>query len=142
MTSDTITRRTMWDVLLAEEPGFAPKRAAFVSDWQSEGEPLPEFICIGDLVAYTLNAFERGDSASVERVISVVARWYREGDEDVQELATTGFLEDFGNGARHKASSPDELRGFLPSDLLADFDSIRDAWAAHDARLRATDTDG
>ena len=124
-----LTRNTMWDVLLERVPGFLVHRNEFLADWETEGEPLPEFNCTKTLAVYCISSYSRGDFETVQNVLDIVDLWLRDGDDDVQELAVVGFIEDLSNGVLHEATEPDNFERFMSDLVRGEWDGIREGWA-------------
>ena len=119
----------MWSLLLEKEPRFLPIRNSFLAEWEAEGEPLPEFICISELVIFTIAAFARGENWAVQRILDVVEKWLVVGDEEVSDLAFFGFIEDLTNGNLHKETSPEDFEPLLSPVLKAAWTNMINAWS-------------
>ena len=125
-----VTRHTMWPILLNAVPAFQAKRDAFLAQHKPDGEPLPEFICTRDLAEFTVEVFAKSDAETVEKVMEVVEIWLTQGDDDVADLASTGFLEDLGNWALHETTTPDDFEQFMSEDMRQEYRAIQEAWAS------------
>lgn len=117
----------MWDLLVEKVPGFQPYRTAFLSEWGDE-QSTPEYVCISELVHFTVAALARGENWTVRCVLDVVERWITEGDDEVCELAFVGFIEDLTNGNMHKTTTPDDVVPFLTSRMKQEWDAMIRAW--------------
>lgn len=112
-----ITPETMFAPLLLACPSFQEKWRAFVSDWEDKPETaedgLPYYVALGELADHLTKRMKAKDTSEFAAVFSVVERWHFEGDHNVREAATIGFLEALQGCANEK-----QKKAILESWLL------------------------
>jgi hypothetical protein len=92
MTPMLITREKMFDRLLAADPSFQPRWAAFLREWE-DAPPPPIYLALGSLAEHLLHRLRDDDTQGFDLVFAVVEEWHTKGDAYVSEAATVGFLE-------------------------------------------------
>lgn len=126
----------MWSLLLEQEPRFQPFRDAFLAEWDSDGEPLPEYICVSELAKFTIAAFERGEKWAVQRILTVIEGWLVDGDEDVADLASVGFIEDLTNGYLYEKTEREDFVPLFSPVLKAEWTAMVGSWERHAENLK------
>lgn len=91
-----LTRANMFEPLLAADPSFQPRWAAFLAEWDDDPDP-PLYIALSSLAEHVLDRLKNKDTQNFEDIFAVVERWHVEGDEYVAEAASIGFLESIQN---------------------------------------------
>lgn len=107
-----IGRQDMMRLLLEADPSFAPRWAAFLTEWAGEADP-PLYVALGDLARHLIRRLETGDAAGLDGVFAVVERWLADGDPFVREAATIGLLEDLQNQSLHRTTRPSDVEPWL-----------------------------
>ena len=108
-----IDRDQMFEPMLEAHPAFASLWGSFVDEWSNDPEGLPHYILISDLVSECCRMLNDGEHEHIRRILAVVERWHTDGDENVQEAATVGFLEGLQNRNLHTGTEPTEFIQFL-----------------------------
>jgi hypothetical protein len=86
----------MFEPMLAADPSFALRWAAFEAEWADEAQP-PLYLALSSLAEHILERLARGKTEGFDRIFAVVERWHIEGDSYVSEAASIGLLESLQN---------------------------------------------
>ncbi len=117
-TDAVLNARGFVDALLAAVPRATPLVDENRDD--DDGVVLLHLL-LPDLLRLTVAAFGAGDTALVGRVLTVVEKGLREGDDHVAEAVAVSFVEHYGAAP----GESDEFLGYWPPLLRAELDRQR-----------------
>ncbi|KSW14092.1 hypothetical protein [Cellulomonas sp. B6] len=112
-----LNARGFVDALLAAVPRATP----LVDENRDDDGVVLLHLLLSDLLRLTVAAFGAGDTALVGRVLTVVEKGLREGDDHVAEAVAVSFVEHYGAAP----GESDELLGCWPPLLRAELDRQR-----------------
>ncbi|MGE0006305.1 MAG: hypothetical protein AB7S92_12000 [Parvibaculaceae bacterium] len=131
-----ITRRHMFEPLLAALPGFRPAWQAFADHWTdasrdrgAEPGDLPHYLLIADLARHLADLLEAGRQDDVRHALAVAERWLLEGDAYVKEAATVGLIEDLQNVAQRRGIAEDRFTVLLGPEGRHWWDKVSRFWS-------------
>ena len=122
-----ITQDTMFDPLLEACPSFKPVWESFCDDAADE-EPRPYYWALADLADHVMSQYRAGETAEFDAVFAVVERWHQEGDKNVKEAATIGFLEGLQNASGNNGLDPDVFVPWLGPESKKWWDKLNRFW--------------
>ena len=111
-----ITAAEVMPLLVEACPSFAEAWQRIRTDEYhvDDGGRRLNYADAGEFARHLVSRYVGGDLDEVQRSFDVIERMHVEGDDDVRELATIGYLEDIQNVAsREPACTPEELTRFL-----------------------------
>ncbi|MBX9797626.1 hypothetical protein [Sphingomonas sp.] len=131
-----ITAATMFESMLLADPSFAPRWAAFCTEWADETDP-PLYLALSSLAEHILDCLGAGRTERFESVFAVVERWHVEGDLYVAEAASIGLLESLQNLAGGNRPRPATVEQWLGPESRRWWDKLDRYWAGN-GRARST----
>lgn len=111
----TVTHATFVDQLLAAVPEIEPVVSEHLED--QDGELLLHLL-MSDLLRFAVHASRAGEGDVLPRLLAVVDRSLREGDNSVENAVALSFVAHVGYGAGETA----EFIASWPAGLLAERD--------------------
>lgn len=114
----SLTTSEFVTTLAAEVPETTDTINAHLAD--QEGELLPHLL-MGDMRRLAIDWFRTGRSDALERLLAVLERGLREGDEHVKNAVVVSFVEDLG----WWEPEMQPLIETLPAGLLAEVEMQR-----------------
>ena len=96
MMAPKIEREQVMPLLLEACPSFSKRWEKYLENDTEERLP---YIEVGDFAHHLVDLMEQGETEEFAKVFDAIERLHPEGDEYVQELATTGLLEGIQNVA-------------------------------------------
>jgi hypothetical protein len=122
-----IGKEQMVPMLLAACPSLREAWEASAAEWG--GGPSPGvYIEFGDFVALFLEAYARGDSGCAQAVFDTVETFLSEGDSEIREYATIGFIEAVQNQASRKTFGAEAFLPFLKPRAQAAWKELDEFW--------------
>ena len=98
---------------------------------QLEAQPLISyFAALVMLADHVTDSFKQGNAEEFPRIFNLIERLQKDGEESVQEAATTGFLECIQNRCSHPETDilPDVFEKYLLAESKQSWDALNNFW--------------
>jgi hypothetical protein len=114
--------------LIAEFRGFRPRWEKHLEFW--EGKPAGSYNDIAHFVHFVVqDLYPNGDTESLQRAFDLMEHWLVNGNQNLRDLITIGFLEDLQNVASWQAFGKEAFIPFLGPQCRQAWNEIERTWA-------------
>ena len=131
-----MTYEAVMEELLSAAPGFAPRRATFVKQWQDE-EFLPLYIGMAELGHYLVESYAAKTTQEFGPLFAAIERQLLAGDSELANLIVVGLFEVIQNVASHQPFGYEVFERWLGPESLVRWRDIDQymrqvaEWAEH-----------
>jgi len=116
----------MMPIILEKFPAFGPIWKKHLELWK--GEEAGIYNDIAEFANFVVDACERRESESVTAAFSLIEEFLVEGDEEVRNAASIGFLEDVRNISAWRRFGPEPFIQRLGPQSKVAWAAIEEIW--------------
>ncbi|ODG92716.1 hypothetical protein BED47_18750 [Gottfriedia luciferensis] len=121
-----IKKYEVMNLLIHACPSYKKRWENYLKDNYEDNEGPLLYNDLSDFARHLADLYSKGNFEEFPKVFDVIERLHTDGDEEVQEAATIGLLEDLQNLGINP--NPDGMKKYLHSVSLKWWNDLEDFW--------------
>jgi hypothetical protein len=127
--------------LIAEFPAFRPRWEKHLESWK--GKTAGSYNDIAEFAHFVVHdLYPNGNTADVQRAFALMEQWLVNGNRNLRDLITIGFLEDVQNVASWQAFGREVFTPFLGPQCRQAWNEIEKTWACKTSLMEVVREEG
>ena len=126
---------------LIDFPGFRPRGEKHLELWK--GKPAGSYNNIAEFAHFVVqDLYPNGNTPDLQRAFDLMEQWLVNGNQNLRDLITIGFLEDVQNAASWQEFGKEAFTPFLGPQCRQAWNEIEKTWVGKTSLMEVVRDEG